>query len=108
MLHYTRQFIAVKVDQLSAFLTFAMKTNVSGNMALCFDIFKAGRAVCINDVFIHYALVHKAFKPAIYSCLPDGRSLLLKVCANISSRDMASRNRFKIIEQGFPLSGIIL
>jgi len=88
-------FIAVQMDQLSAFFTFAVVANLEFCVGVRPYIFKTGGRVGIYYVLINEAFINQAFQLSVYCRLTDVLSLLLAVLAYIGGRDV-SRHLFKI------------
>ena len=93
---YRFKFLAVQMDQSAAFFAFAVKTGLSAFMGMLPDIFKAGRRVCVDDVFADEALVNHAFKLAVYCGLSDRISLTVEVFADIRDIDMHARHFLQV------------
>ena len=55
----------MQMDQLTAFLALAVKADFHIYMNVWTNIFKTGRAVSINDIFVQYSLIYQAFQLSI-------------------------------------------
>jgi hypothetical protein len=101
------QLIALHMDQLSALFTFAVKADIRLDMAFLPHVFKAGRAGCINDIFIDYPFIHEVFQLTVNSGLPDILALGLKILTYIICGNMTG-SLFQISQERIPLFCFIL
>jgi len=107
MLLQSLKVLTVQVNQPAAFLAFAMEAQLRIAMAFGPHIFKAGRAVAVDYVFVDNALVHQIFQLAINRGLADGRTLGPKIVAYVTGSNVNAPDGFKVTYQPFGLFCLI-
>ena len=101
------KLLTLKMDELSALFTFAVKAGNALPMAVRSHILKTCGATGIKNVFVDYPVVYQILKLPVDGSLADGVTLFLKVIAHIICRDVHARNGFKILKQYFFLFGLV-
>jgi len=104
MIAQLRDLIAMKMDQsaaLFAFAVIAVFTAVSPDRVSA--VFKTGRRIGIDDIFIDNPLIHKPFQLSVDGGCRNRASLFTEMIADILRRDMAALHAFQIIRDFFEM-----
>ena len=102
------ELFAVHMDQPIAFFTFTMEADLRLHMAFRSNIFKAGRTVLVDHIFIQNALRYQAFQLPIDRGLADGGPQSPEMIADICSRNVDAGHGFKVGKQKLLLPGSVL
>ena len=93
------ELVAGEVDEPAALLTFAVKADFGLNMVVRLDVFKAGGAAAVDDVFIENAFVDKALELSVDGGLADGDAMELEVFVDVGGGEVAAGDGLEILEQ---------
>ena len=102
------QFIAVQVDQFSAFFALAVEAD---RILACFavpHILKAGGAVPVDDIFFYDALIDHLFQMPVDRRHADLLPALPEALADIRRSDVLSPHALEVIQHILSLVGHIL
>ena len=86
------EFLAVQVDELTAFFAFAVETDLWIGVALRAYVFIAGGACAVEIVLVYNALVHELLKVTVDRGLTYRRSERPEILADVARGDMHARD----------------
>ena len=107
MLANRGKFLAVEVDERAAALAFAMEAGVDALARRLRDIFEAGGAVRVDEIFVDDALGDEVFQLPVHGRLPDRHALLPAVGAHIRGGHMPAGKTREICNQDIALPCLV-